>query len=287
MWKSKKINNKGFSLIELLIVLCISSLLISGLFAFYLQIHDHQQQNQATQTLSEETTFINTLLARAFYGAGFLGQTHWRDLPVYDVQQQKMLDTPIILLDANNPELPDNIRKKIKPDTQAIELKQMDFNLTHPINPISQGNTSITTQYHSSLDWEPNNYLIIADSQHAEMNRIVSMRKVTNKAQESIQLAYPLQNHYNNDAYIGLYFNRVYFIGDTGQKFPDNCPIYGLYVVTEDGMTEEISDFVSHWQIILNNDKTLFQLHTQLTLPKWIHGKPLSRDIDFFMASRE
>lgn len=291
MWIFKKINNnnftKGFTLVELLVVLCISSLLISGLFTFYLQIYDHQQQNQATQTLSEETTFINTSLTRAFYGAGFLGSSNWRILSVYDNAQKQALNTPIILWNANDAHLTDNIRKKIKPGTQAIELKQMDFNLTHLINPVSQGSTSIITEYHASLDWETNNYLLIADNQHAEINRIASMRKVTNKSQETIQLAYPLQNHYDSDTYIGLYFDRLYFIGDTGQKFPDNSTIYGLYISTEDGMTEEISDFVSDWQITLNNNKTLIQLHTQLTLPKWIHGKPLSRDVDFFIASRE
>lgn len=287
MLKFKRTHNKGFTLIELLIVLCISSLLISGLFTFYLQLNDHQQQNQATQTLSEETTFINTSLARAFYGAGFLGQTHWRALPVYDDTQKCLLDTHIILWNANSPELPDNIRKKIKPNTQVIELKQMDFNLTHPIDAVSKSATSMIVQYHTSLDWEANNFLLIADAEHAEINRIASMRKVTNKAEETIQLAYPMQNHYASDAYVGLYFDRLYFVGDTGQNFPNGEPIYGLYIVTEDGMTEEISDFVSDWQITLNNTKTLIQIHMQLTLPKWIHGKPLSRDVDFFIASRE
>lgn len=285
----------GFTLMELLIVLLMSSWIISGLFTVYLHIKEHYLNNHAMQTMSEEINFVEVLLDHALQGAGYLGCSSWRYLQVYDnVHEYPVvyMDKPIIFWYAKDMHLPDSVRKKIKPDTQAIELKQMNFTLTHLAASAHPMDIEIIIENNSSLNWKNNDMIIIADCVHAELNRIVSMKKLSNQ-KTAIQLLQPLHDSYAAEGYVGTYLDRLYFINNTGQ---------GLYVYNEKGSTEEISDVITDMRFWINDKfietaahgqavslSEIALLHTQmtLTLPYLIQQKKISKTVDFYAACRE
>lgn len=269
-------NTHGFTLIELLVALVISSLLISGIFTLYLNMREHHQRNDAIGSLSEEINFLHLQFRNALQSAGYLGKTRW--------SMMSTLDNPIALWPSDDPHLPDNVRKKIKPNTQALEVQQMHVNLTSLAEPAITGSNIIIIEKQKDLDWNVKDYVILASFYHAEIHQIIAIQKHSSTTQQ-VQLAAILQHDYASGDYAGLYLDRLYFIGDTGQHYPDNQPIYGLYMNTEDGMTEEISDVVSQMDFSLTS--TALRINTHLTLPTWIEGKPFSKDAEFFIALRE
>lgn len=269
-------NTHGFTLIELLVTLVISSLLISGIFTIYLNMRAHHQKNNALSSLSEDIHFLHLQFRNAIQSAGYLGKTHWT--------MMSTLDNPIAIWSSDDPHLPDNVRKKIKPNTQALEVQQMHVNLTSFTEPALAGSNTIIIEKQDTLDWDAKDFIIIASFYHAEIHQIMAIQKHSSTTQQ-VQLASALQTDYAPGDYAGLYLHRLYFIGNTGQHYSDNQPIYGLYVNTEDGMTEEISDIVSQMNFTLT--PTSLRINARLTLPTWIEGKPFSKDAEFFIALRE
>lgn len=275
-------NHCGLTLLELLIVLVISSLLINQLFTLYLHSKEHHIQHSAEQTMSEEMGFVNLLLEQAVAGAGYLGYLGWENIPVFDPAENNSL--PMKIYASGDSRIPENIQKKMKPGTQAIALKQMDFQLSSLVQKTNAGSSEIFVK-NNSIHWDKEDKIIMADYQHAEINTILSVHALSSQ-EKSIQLTSPLHDAYEKNAYIGHYFERLYFIGDTGHKFPDKQKIYGLYVYSENGMTEEITDLASDMQIDLSASN-LLHISLCFTLPYWVNGKIFSQNQEFFIAVRE
>ncbi len=271
---------RGVSLVELLIVIALSSFIVEGLFSVYLRTKEHHRQHNALQEITEETRFMNQLLNRAIQGAGYLGWSSWDKIPVYDPSQQDLLQKPILILEKN---LPENIKKKIKPDTKAIELRQMDFNVVSLAEPVSLNSYEIKIE--KGNYWKKENYLLIADKEHAEIIRIKSIQTLLNQ-QQVIHLYEPLHYLYEKGAYVGYYLDKIYFIGETGKKYQNKSAVYGLYMYSENGMTEEITELISDMNFQWIKAKTLRILVT-FTLPYWVNGKVFSRQEEFIVANRE
>jgi prepilin-type N-terminal cleavage/methylation domain-containing protein len=278
-------NDDGLTLIELLIVLMLSSVIVEGLFSVYLHTKEHHIQHNAQQEITDENRFMNQLFARAIQGAGYLGLTSWEKIPVYDDLQKKTLEKAIIILDDQDESLPENVRKKIKPATQAIELKQMHFNATSLVEKANLNQSEIIINANIDSGLKKSDEIIISDYEHAEINQILTIHKLSNQTQ-SIQLEMPLNNEYNSGTYVGAYLDKIYFIGDASQHFPDKQKIYGLYMYSENGMTEEITDLVSDMNFQWLQEKTL-KISATLTLPHWVNGKIFSRQEEFIVANRE
>ncbi len=277
--------NSGITLIELLIVLAISSLMVSGLFTLYLQVKEHHRYHYALQEMTEEIRFVNQLLERAFQGAGYLGLTSWNQIPVYDNLNKSFLNHPIISLKETDSNLSENIRKKIKPGTQAIELRQMDFSVTSLAKNAEIGESETNIYFQTSSNLKKDDLIIIADAAHAEINCIASIQTLSNQ-QQVIQLHEPLHYNYAEGSYVGHYFDKIYFIGDTGNFFPDKEKIFGLYMYSENGMTEEVTELVSDTEFQWLKEKTI-EVSMTFTLPYWINGKYVSRKEEFVVTNRE
>lgn len=275
----------GLSLIELLIVICLSSFTIEGLFSVYLQAKEHHRYNNALQEITEESRFINQLFNRAFYGAGYLGLRNWNAISVYDAIHQNVISAAILLWNNEDSNLPENVKKKIKPNTQAIELKQMDFNVTSLVEPTNLGIQEIKVENNTSLNLKEEDYVLIADYKHAEINYVKEIKKLSNQIL-LIQVGIPLHNEYEKGAYLSAYLDKIYFVGDTGEQFSNKEPIYGLYMYSENGMTEEITELVSdiHFQWLKN--KTL-QVFITLSTPYLINNKIFEKNEEFVIANRQ
>ncbi len=278
-------NHKGLTLIELLIVLIISSFIVSGLFTVYLQMKEHHIKNNALQEISDQVGFINRLLDQAVRGSGYLGYSSWRNVPVYDHFQRKLIDNDRIIWNAGDTNLPVNVQKKMKANTQTVELKQMSFVVTSLAENVLEGASIIMVINNDSLDWQKEDLLLIADNQHAELNQIVSLKKMGNN--KSVQLLYPLYYSYNFGSYVGGYLDKFYFVGKSGSSYPDKTPVYGLYVYSENGMTEETTDLVSDLHVALENNNHVLNVNMTLMLPHWINGKNYSREQEYRIAFRE
>lgn len=281
------INKKdaGVSLIELLIVLTLLSLIVEGLFSVYLHTKEHHKHNHALQEMMEETRFVNQLLNRAIQGAGYLGMAGWGKVPVYDAMHQVFLPDATLVLNENDEQLAENVKKKIKPGTQAIELRQMDFNVTSLSESVSMNASDITVEENEALNWKNEDCLLIADYEHAEINCISGSQKLSDN-KRLIQVSVPLHYSYKKDAYVGHYLEKVYFVGDTGKKFPDKQVVYGLYMYSENGMTEQVTEFVSDIHFQWLKERTM-QILVTLRFPYWVNGKNFEREEEFIVANRE
>jgi hypothetical protein len=281
------INKKdvGISLIELLIVITLLSLIVEGLFSVYLHTKEHHKHNNALQEMTEETRFVNQLLNRAIQGAGYLGIVGWEKIPVYDAIHQVFLPNAMLILNENDEQLAENVKKKIKPGTQALELRQMDFNVTSLSEPVSMDVSDIKVEENVSLKWKNQDYVLIADYEHAEINCINSIQKLSDN-KRLMQLSVPLHYRYEKGAYVGHYLDKIYFVGDTGEKFPDKQTVYGLYMYSENGMTEEVTEFVADIHFQWLKEKTM-QIMITLRFPYWVNGKFFERHEEFIVANRE
>lgn len=276
-------DEKGISLMELLIVLALSSILVEGLFTVYLQTKEHHANHYALQEITEETRFIQRWFEKAIQRAGYLGLSTWNKLPVYDDIRGVALNKGVLLLEKD--QLPENIQKKIKSDTQAIELRQMDFNVTSLTESANAGASEIVIDENQSLNWKKDDEIIIADSEHAEIEKIVAIQTLSNR-KKVITFFTALNYSYEKGAYLGAYLDIIYFIGDTGRKFPNQEPIYGLYTYSENSLTEEITSLVSDIHYRWIKEKTC-EISFTITLPYWVNGKIFSRRESFIVANRE
>lgn len=292
--KPSKPFSEGFTLIECLIVLSISSMIITGLFAVYLNIKTNYLKNTAMQEILEDIHFVTVWLDRAVQGAGYLGLSSWRNTQVYSHEKNQWITTPVVLLNEQDSHLPENIREKMKPNTQAIEIQQMDFKLVSLSQLAYIGETAIEVldnKEEQTVHWENGDSIIVASSGHAEINRIVSIAQESNQ-RKMLYLQWPLKSEYPEGSYVGPYRDRIYFVGNTGRNFLDGKPIYGLYVYTEAGMTEEVSELISNIIFWAEGGQDLARLallkaKITLTVPYLINGKQFSKEMEYDIAFRE
>lgn len=295
---------KGSTIMELLVVLLLSSLIVSGLFTIYLNSKEHHIHNNGMQEIAEEISFVNSLWGRAIHGVGFLGFSSWNKVQVYDNLKQKILKNPVFFWNPEDADLPENIRKKMKPNTQAMELKQMDFRVTSLLENANKGDLEIMIEDNGTYGLKENVMILIANHQQAEINKIMALKKLSGQT-KSILLAVPLYYSYAKDSYVGNYLDKIYFVGNTGHQFPDKKPIYGLYVYSENNMTEAITDLISdihfwigkkqnnviYYSTIYGGEnitnEMLLKVSVTLTLPYWVMGKLFSYEQEYLIAFRE
>jgi|GEM_PF-5627591 len=291
----------GFTLLECLIALIITSFLVTAFFRNYLNVKNHFNEREGIETLTEESQIIHSLLETDLQGTGFSGCMQWDNhSPVYDNIQKKWLTSPLSVRNADDPDLPKNIRERVKPETQVIEIREMDFFLDTLSNTASFGSTHVMLNENENSSLKSNNFVMIADCLHAEVNRIIKITHSNN--QKEIQLESPLYFSYDKGSYIGNYKNTIYFVGDTHRTFNNNEILYGLYL-NESEKSEEITDFISDMKILLGENGQMIHEKTQgelqlteinflkiqmtFTLPYFIHGEKVSINQENNFAFRE
>lgn len=288
----------GFTLVELMITLLLTGLLVSGFFTVYLQVKTTHQEEESELAILDEALLLRLFWQQSIEGTGYMGCALLGRVPVWDALQKVWVTSPILLFSDDLSALSPSLQRKIKPGTQVLELRRMNFELGGLITE-DPNHFSITTD---APGLKTGDRILISDCAHAEINQVSTIH--VGGGVQTISLETPLQYRYGPWAYVGAYQDFFYLLGATGRKRQDNTPIYALYLIHPDFTSEEVSDFVSDFKVEIAQrqggkivyatdpgDYTLtdvlgLRLTYIITPPYLVNGKTISQNIETYVHIR-
>lgn len=167
----------GFSLIELLIVVGLSSVLLMGVWRVYYVFHRMHARLHQQMTEAIELQLIESLLRNSIRSAGY---------------------TPCMSLDhlINKEGL-----HAYQLSRESISLSRMD-NPIYAVSSLDDQNLMLT----QPVNLNPNKSYLIADCYHAELVKVRATYK------QHVMLMQPLHYHYEQPVYFGLWLSERFFM---------------------------------------------------------------------------
>ncbi|MDP2561852.1 PilW family protein [Psychrobium sp. 1_MG-2023] len=264
----------GFTLVEVMIALVISSTLIGGVFSLYLNTKQTQNYTQSSSRIQESGRFSLEYLSRDIRMIGYRGCISYDD-PIVNVIAK---DMPAGFM-ANQNELvgfeidsgwasgsiyenSTAITSKIKTGTDAFAIGRM----ASLSNKLSGNLTSVNAQVHIEATPAPNikqnDLIFLSDCSDADIFRVTNN---PNASGSTINLAHGngsntsnnLSKLFQDDSSIAKYQSTFYFVGDTGRDNALGHNVYALYQATNlfDSATpthqvEELIEGVENMQLL-------------------------------------
>jgi len=218
---------KGFSVVEVLIALALSSIVLVGITQIYLSTKKVFYTQEDLSRLQENGRFANCILTRNIRMAGYGGCI------------KSSLPNGLKGYNSNN--LPDYLQDKVAPGTDVIVIDKADSGMTGLTEDINGSTNIIKVQNNPATKGNP--WLFISDCKHS--NKF----KALNFASKTITTETELKDYKKLDTEIAHYTKVTYFIGQTPYKDKIGKPVYALYSITNNGNKEELIDGISNMQI--------------------------------------
>lgn len=200
----------GFSLIEILLALFISSIILSMLIQFY--VNNRNQYLKAQKQLSQqfEVQWVGELMANSIRRAGFT--------PCINVDRLEGVDRRTL----------GNMVQAVVVNNQSIQINRMEDDFI-PLKAMKGASVLLLTK--------PLNTkfpIIIADCQHVEINEIETIERLAQGF--VVTLSKPLWFTYDDTAYVGSWLEERWFIKKNA--FGKPSLYYHLF------QTEELSPYI-------------------------------------------
>lgn len=210
---------KGMGLIEILISLCLGSIMITALMHHYLSIKKYYFQAQSRLQVGYELQRVEDLVRHSVRQAGFtpcVSLNHLITLDRCDGQQNL---------------------QGVQASKKTLQVNRMSEHFNQVLNII--GPTKLLTSNASTLHTQYP--VLIADCYHAEVHRVT---RITFHGQDQeITLSQPLAYTYQQPIYIGTWLQEIFYIRQKNEK--NSALFYRLQHA--DQLTEEVQDM--HVQI--------------------------------------
>lgn len=258
----------GFSLLEILCVLAISSLLLLAVYPlFFHQEQQYQQQNNML-IAQENTRLALHLLKKNIQTAGEAGCLSVADLKLYNHLTDLPLELKIIQQyaiygfdgHANGwtPSLPAQLTN-VAPQTDVIWVEKASYDRTHLARAMQHQNEAIYTR--ASALFQSEDILLIADCQHADL---FQASYVQNTENGQVIYADALSRIYGTDAQVMRWEVDTYYIAK-GQDA--SLALFQKKLLPERKAVEQVSN-LEGFEIayaLLSNQTPLFLNAAQVT----------------------
>lgn len=254
MQKSSSLyNSKGFSLVEIMIVSGLSLFLLALLMNIYGLTKRNYSLEQAEATIQVNANIAINLLQQDIRMAGYLGCGNAYDMTA-SLEKSKLKPVPEFpnsiggsRANANvwQPDLPENIRGHVKPDTDAITLWYRKA-LGYPVTRRSDKIWEINAKRHPFMN---NDMLLISTCRQAELLRYI--------ADKPIQTDVLVDDE---ETEISQFSNYVYYISKSQYPSSNGRPVYGLFrksLVAENAHAQELVEGVEAMRVAYGIKSTL------------------------------
>jgi prepilin-type N-terminal cleavage/methylation domain-containing protein len=249
--KKVKINRKGYTLLEMLIALTISTLLLS-LVMKYLQINNKQNALiHAISDLQENSRVAQVILNHSLEAIGSMGCANLSaTFPIKNrgVSAKNLL-TPFNAIQVFrgdgkrwSPSLPlDHWNFRPKKGTDVLLIRQM-ASLTNKLKRI-QGHQLLIEP--GPVKFKSKQNILIADCKQAVLATILKVRFSKSKDQ-ILTLSGQIPNTFNiKTAEVGELLTSLFYVRDTRRKNKENLRIYALYRMDDRRKWELIPNVVN------------------------------------------
>jgi type IV pilus assembly protein PilW len=252
--------DQGFTLLELLIALGLSTFILSGVYLFFSsQSRAYLTQQSLIQAQEAGQVAVNMLRDR-LRQAGGLGCSSWRpSLPVY-MQAQSLAEwlpqnasKVIYGYQANEfswqPSLPSYLANHVRAGTDVLVVHHAYVESANLLQNMANAQATVVLPAHLNL--QVGDALVIADCEQADIIQISGLTRQNDQWLVAHQPPYnkssALSKNYNQDAEVSVLQNAAYYIGDTGRQNAKGDAVYALYQFT--GQHQELIEGVSDLQI--------------------------------------
>lgn len=240
----------GFSLVELLITLALSSIVALSLFQFYLQVYRNSLQIDAVNQIHENTLTFRHLLAQRIQSAGVLGCRKISDSMSMGGDISHRHDIQIIPYNSvlQHKGIPKAVKQRMQPDTDLIWVQRV-------IKPMQieslQHNGHIRAR--GSAYYERGDYVALSDCEKVLFSNLSANTSIEPNTQTTRWHIQDL-SHYQRvpQLYIGKWNSEWIFIGNTGRTWL-NQPIYSLYAKAQGADMAELIEGVSQLHVVKSN----------------------------------
>lgn len=213
---------RGISLIELMISLCLSSLMLTALLQHYLLIRQHCARAQSLLEKQNDMQLAAQLLQNTIRHAGFTPCARVDRLENRDTRNDRSLTGLSVGTDS------------------SIHLFAMDARFSS-VTESSAG----TFETDSDNPYVKGDTVLLADCFHAEVQRIHSVYK--NGRRSVVTLQNPLAFQYLPPTYLGVWHEEHFFIKKNSQ---DRAAMF-----YQSGHAEEITDTITQLRAHLSDDR--------------------------------
>jgi type IV pilus assembly protein PilW len=218
---------KGFSIVEVLIALALSSILLTGIAQIYLSTKKVFYAQENLSRLQENSRFASYILTKNIRMAGYEGCT------------KSNMPNGLKGFDSGN--LPGYLQGKVTSGTDVIVINKADSGITNLTEDIS-GSTNII-KVRDNPATKSNPWLFISDCKHSNKFKALSF------ASKTVRTETRLKDYRKLDTEVAQYTEIAYFIGQTPYKDEIGNPVYALYSITNEGRREELVDGINNMQI--------------------------------------
>lgn len=265
-------NQHGFTLLELLISLGLSTFILSGVYLFF----NHQNQIYGLQqTLIQEQEIgrvaVNLLRDR-IRQAGGLGCTHWHaQLPVYRQAQSiaewlpQTANAVIHSYTAQGigwqPPLPSYLLNKVRENTDVIVLHHAYAEAGNLLEHMSNPQAPLALPLEMNL--QVGDVLLLADCEQMDILQISALSRQGDHWSVMHQPPYnqspALSKAYHQDAIASVLQSAAYYIGNTGRRYKNGDTIFALYQFTghHQELVEGVADLQVHYGVDINADQVV------------------------------
>lgn len=229
----------GLSLIELLIALCISSVLTLAVFDFFYFFKEEYSKLYENHTSLTESILLVDFLQNLVSASNYFG-----------CNQPKR--KTINLFDKKTASLPSNVKRRMIQGTKGVKFEFQDSKLLHPFLPLSRGSEVIRLKDPIKLTKE--SVLVISDCNNTDEIEVLTQKDGNSK----ILLKRSLSQSFNEFSSVAIRRKLYLYVGRaSGNR-------NALYL-SENNRSEEISALIqsleANW---LTQDETLLWLNFKL-----------------------
>ncbi len=238
---------QGYSLVELMIVLVLSSIVMVGAYhVFDLSMSLHRRQ-QAIGSLTERDKLLRHLFAQPVAEAGKLVQSSLYAPTPFFSGPYDWLHEPIIINPASQiltHYLPQGMRSRLKSDSDMLLINRSEnaFALTHDY----MNEASISVK--GAPSFRKGQWLVIGDRRYAILVQACDdghYSRGLNQTTYTVHTFDDFPRHYFRQPYVALFDSTLYFIADTLRVNKAQEKIYALYQTSLHSKSEELLEGVN------------------------------------------
>jgi len=238
--RSKKA--KGFTLIEVMVSLFISTAIIGGTLSLFLATKKTQRFTNAVAEIQQSGSFALNYLKREIRMVGYQGCLSYDDqevnviasaFTVAQFEQQKLIGYEVSTANWEDGQ-PFNNKVTALTGTDAFSIGRIT-DLTNSLTGPETKNANVKLDNSPALDIAKDDLILISDCSSGDLFRVINSPasaggNLTLTHSQGGNSDSKLSKIYlNSDAVISTYQNTVYFIDDTGRQNPQGDNVTALF----------------------------------------------------------
>ncbi len=255
-------NQKGFTIVEIMISVTISLVLLNGVIQIFLSSKQTYRFGEAISRLQESGRFAIDMMARDIRMAGYQGCADLGTIPTTIIS--KVAPTTNLNQDAvqgwefdgstwgpSTPTRPADIASKALANSDVFSIQHandMGIQLTGNMTP-SNANIQIASD---PIGIQSGDILVISDCETADIfttQGVSGGSPITITHPASVNISSMLSKPYGTDATVYAFAWHVYFVGDTGRKNSHGQSVFALFRRDIKGSIDEIVEGVENMQV--------------------------------------